>query len=142
MSKIISQEQRSKIMASIHRENTRPELLIRKLAHKMGYRFRLHKKNLPGSPDIVFPGLKKIILVHGCFWHRHECPSGRKIPSKNTTYWQRKFANNVARDQRILKELHNHGWKVFIIWECEILASSHELISKLIEEFLGPRFHV
>ena len=111
---------RSKIMASIRSKNTSPELRVRSIVHRLGYRFRLHSKKLPGSPDLVFPSRQKVIFVHGCFWHRHNCPVGRKVPLSHKSYWLSKFTRNKKRDARRAKELHKLGWKVLVIWECEI----------------------
>lgn len=111
---------RSRVMAAIRSRNTRPEKFVRSMAHRMGYRFRLHREDLPGSPDIVFPRLMAVILVHGCFWHRHACASGRKQPRSNSRYWARKFIRNKARDARNRQDLKRLGWRVLIVWECEV----------------------
>lgn len=110
----------SERMARIGKVNTRPELAVRKLAHALGYRFRLHRRDLPGTPDLVFPRLGKAILVHGCFWHRHTCKDGRKLPTGNHAYWLPKFTRNVARDVENLAGLRMLGWRVLTVWECEV----------------------
>src|SRR3990172_8269070 len=102
---VLTSEQRRKGMTSIRGKDTKPELVVRKLVHAMGFRYRLHMKDLPGKPDLVFPGLKKIIFVHGCFWHMHRCRYGRVKPKTNKEFWQTKRAGNAARDKRNQKAL-------------------------------------
>jgi DNA mismatch endonuclease (patch repair protein) len=102
------------------RKNTSPEIIIRSIIHRMGYRYALHKSNLPGHPDIVLVRHKKIIFVHGCFWHMHRCKYGRVIPATRTNFWQDKRSGNVIRDRRNLRKLRSSGWRVFIVWECHI----------------------
>jgi DNA mismatch endonuclease (patch repair protein) len=107
-------------MSRIRSANTGPELIVRKLLHRLGFRFRLHRKDLPGKPDIVLPGQKTVIFVHGCYWHRHSgCSSGSSMPTTNTSFWKKKFRENVERDQRVGQELEELGWKVIVVWECE-----------------------
>ena len=108
---------------------------MRKMIHGMGFRFRLHRKDLPGSPDIVLPRHKKAILVHGCFWHGHDCPAGRKTPKSNTGYWNLKLERNSLRDAENLAKLMALGWDVLILWECEI--SHREKMRRQLEQFLG-----
>lgn len=115
----VSIAKRSQIMAAIRSRDTKPEMKVRKLVHGLGYRFRLHQRNLPGCPDIVFSRLHMIINIHGCFWHAHSCQSHRKPPKQNAAYWSAKIARNVARDSRNLKELRRQGWKVLTVWECQ-----------------------
>ena len=112
-------EQRSRNMSAIKSKNTKPEITVRKLLHSMGYRFRLHKKDLPGSPDIVLPKYKTVIFVHGCFWHRHENCKYASTPKTRKEFWENKFNSNKKRDQKIQKEIIDLGWKFIIIWECE-----------------------
>ncbi|MCK9394507.1 MAG: very short patch repair endonuclease [Methylobacter sp.] len=107
-------------MTSISGKNTKPELIVRKLLYSLGYRYRLHYANLPGKPDLVFPGKRKVIFIHGCFWHRHDCKKGKSMPSKNPEFWQKKLADNVSRDNRNISELKKLGWEVLVIWECQI----------------------
>jgi DNA mismatch endonuclease (patch repair protein) len=111
---------RSAVMRAVKGQNTGPELKVRRAAHALGYRFRLHRKDLPGSPDLVFPRLKTVVFVHGCFWHGHDCARGARIPKTNTGYWRAKIARNVARDVRTAAELAALGWKVETLWECEL----------------------
>src|SRR5262245_38228575 len=110
----------SERMARITKTNTKPEKLVRSLAHGLGFRFRLHRKDLPGTPDLVFPRLRKVVFVHGCFWHRHTCKDGRKLPNGNHDYWGPKLARNVARDAQHVARLSELGWASLILWECEL----------------------
>jgi DNA mismatch endonuclease (patch repair protein) len=111
------------MMAGIRGKNTRPEMLVRQFLHDRGFRYRLHMKNLPGSPDIVLPKWRVAILVHGCFWHRHEGCRYATTPTSNVERWQTKFAENVARDRRNIADLITAGWRVLVLWECKIKAS-------------------
>ncbi|MGH9658918.1 MAG: very short patch repair endonuclease [Bryobacteraceae bacterium] len=110
---------RSGIMRRVRSEDTKPEMLVRRLVHSMGFRYRLHGKSLPGKPDLVFSVRCKAIFVHGCFWHGHKCEAG-ELPASNTEYWQAKRNRNVARDRRNLKSLARVGWRALVIWECEL----------------------
>jgi DNA mismatch endonuclease, patch repair protein len=107
-------------MSRIRAKNTRPEMVVRSLVHGLGYRFRLHRKDLPGRPDLVFPGLKKIVFVHGCFWHMHVCKYGRVVPATNPAFWSRKRTGNVERDRKTDRALRKAGWRVLTIWECQL----------------------
>jgi DNA mismatch endonuclease, patch repair protein len=114
--------QRSANMARIRSKDTSPEMAVRQLVHAMGYRFRLHRKDLPGKPDLVFPRWRAVIFVHGCFWHQHgaeKCLDGRK-PKSNTGYWSAKLDRNVARDAAAQQSLTDAGWTVLTVWECEV----------------------
>lgn len=106
-------------MARIGSKNTAPELIIRRMLHAMGYRFRLHRRDLPGKPDIVLPGRKKVIFVHGCFWHAHGCRIGRP-PKSRPEFWKPKLARNRARDLANIEALEREGWEVATVWQCEI----------------------
>lgn len=112
-------EQRSANMARIRSAHTKPEMIVRRMAHKLGFRFRLHRSELPGKPDLVFAGSKKIIFVHGCYWHGHGCKIGGTGAKSNKAYWKPKIAGNIARNKRHLTDLKRAGWKVLIVWECE-----------------------
>ena len=115
----ISPARRSENMRAIKSKNTAPEKRVRSVAHRLGLRFRLHRRDLPGSPDLIFPGRGIVLFVHGCFWHRHEnCPVAT-IPKTNTEYWSKKFRDNIKRDRENRKKLEESGWRVLIIWECE-----------------------
>ncbi|MBW8829751.1 MAG: DNA mismatch endonuclease Vsr [Burkholderiales bacterium] len=118
----IDPDRRSALMSRIRSKDTQPEIAVRSLLHRMGYRFRLHRKDLPGRPDIVLPRHRKAILVHGCFWHGHECPLGSK-PKSNQEYWGAKITVNRARDERNLLRLRDLGWSVLVLWECDIRRS-------------------
>jgi len=107
-------------MTRIRKSDTNPELAVRHVAHRLGYRYRLHRRDLPGTPDMVFPSLKKIVLVHGCFWHQHDCPMGKKQPAKRREYWIPKLARNQQRDVRNEAALRDLGFDVLVVWECEI----------------------
>src|SRR6202011_1003364 len=111
--------QRSANMRQIRSKNTTPELLLRRMLHRLGYRFRLHRRDLPGKPDLVFPSRRKVIFVHGCFWHMHNCRWGNVTPATNAEFWQTKRQANVHRDHQALQSLAAAGWKVFVVWECE-----------------------
>lgn len=107
-------------MARIRKVDTKPEIVVRQLAHRLGFRFRLHRRDLPGTPDLVFPARRKVILVHGCFWHQHRCKLGRRRPQTRQEYWGPKLDGNVARDREVRKQLAGLGWGVLVIWECEV----------------------
>ena len=123
-------EKRSSIMSSVRNKDTKPEIFIRSLLHKNGFRFRLHRKDLPGSPDIVLPKLKTVIFVHGCFWHGHDCAKGRR-PASNQEFWNEKLDKNLLRDSSNYDALNLLGWKVKIIWECETSLAPKKLIGEL-----------
>ncbi len=116
----VSKEKRSWNMSRIRAKNTRPEIFVRSLLHRTGYRFRLHVKSLPGKPDIVLPKYKTVIFVHGCFWHRHPNCKYAYTPKSRIDFWQRKFKQNVERHVSVTNELKKLGWRVIVVWECEI----------------------
>jgi DNA mismatch endonuclease (patch repair protein) len=120
-------------MSRVHSKNTQPELAVRRVVHGMGYRYRLHSKNLAGSPDLVLPRHKKLIFVHGCFWHRHACTAAT-LPKSNRVYWELKQNRNAARDRKNAQALRRSGWKVLIIWECEI--KNAERLQQRLQRFL------
>src|SRR5271166_3942702 len=122
-------------MQAVKSKDTAPELTVRRLAHGMGYRYRLHRKDLPGKPDMVFPGCRKVIFIHSCFWHGHECRRGNRIPEGNRDYWLKKIARNKERDQAAATALKALGWKVRIFWECEI--KDQDMVVKNLQRFLG-----
>ncbi|HPT73067.1 MAG TPA: DNA mismatch endonuclease Vsr [Candidatus Cloacimonadota bacterium] len=126
----ISEEQRSWNMSRIKSKNTKPEMVVRSLLHKMGFRFRLHVKDLPGKPDIVLPKYKTVIFVNGCFWHQHEGCKRATIPKSNQEYWLTKLDMNVQKDQQIQVALIEMKWKIMIVWECE-LKRLDEIMEKL-----------
>jgi len=110
-------------MSRIRDRDTKPEMIVRSLVHSLGYRFRLHKKELPGKPDLVFPRRRKIIFVHGCFFHMHDCRFGKAEPKTNSEAWRRKREGNVVRDANVLEKLHKLGWNTLVVWECEVRDS-------------------
>jgi DNA mismatch endonuclease (patch repair protein) len=113
-------ETRSRIMRKVRSENTGPEMKVRSLLHKIGFRFRLHRADLPGKPDIVLPCHRVALFVHGCFFHAHNCPRGRREPKANSEYWRLKRQRNEERDARSVASLMNSGWKPIVVWECEL----------------------
>lgn len=121
-------------MQAVKSEDTSPELGVRRFLHAQGYRYRLHKKDLPGSPDLVFVSQKKVIFVHGCFWHGHGCPRGKRVPKSNTEYWIQKIARNRRRDEAAKRLLEESGWSVLILWECELRDRNH--MSEALIKFL------
>lgn len=127
---IVDQQTRSRMMGRIRGKDTQPELAVRRIAHRLGYRFRLHRRDLPGSPDVVFPGRRKVIFVHGCYWHRHEGCRYCYSPKSNTEFWNAKFERNKERDQAVLSKLKENGWDPLVIWECES-ADPDELAARL-----------
>jgi DNA mismatch endonuclease (patch repair protein) len=114
----LTTEQRRACMQAVHSEDTTPEMIVRRLAHSMGYRYALHNKNLPGKPDLVFVSRRRIIFVHGCFWHKHNCRHGRISPATNSDYWNSKRQRNAERDREHIKVLRKGGWSVLVLWEC------------------------
>jgi DNA mismatch endonuclease (patch repair protein) len=116
----IERTKRSSIMRAVRGKNTRPEMIVRRAAHSLGLRFRLHAKGLPGRPDLVFPRWKTVVFVHGCFWHRHEGCRLASTPKSNVAFWQAKFRANVKRDGAIDRTLTNIGWRVIVLWQCQI----------------------
>lgn len=125
----IDKATRSRVMASVRSKDTKIEIRVRSVAHNMGYRFRLHRKDLPGTPDLVFPSRRIAMFVHGCFWHRHDCPHGQKRPASNVEYWESKIRRNIERDTKVQQELTDLGWKPVVIWECEV--NNEELPTRL-----------
>jgi DNA mismatch endonuclease (patch repair protein) len=122
---VFTAEQRSALMSRIRGKDTKPELTVRRLAHALGYRFRLHRRDLPGVPDLTFPGPRKVVFVHGCFWHQHpECRFAYK-PKSNLEFWKRKLAANTRRDANVLQKLREQGWSPLVIWECETSDLQH-----------------
>ena len=130
----LTKEKRSLNMSLIHSKDTKPEKAVRSELHKLGYRFRLHKKNLPGKPDIVLPKYNKLIFVHGCFWHNHRNCKKSGYPKSNINFWKEKIDKNVARDIKNIKKLKRYGWDVYIIWECET-ENELLLINKILKIF-------
>lgn len=131
---IVSKEKRSQMMAGVRSKNTKPELFIRKTLYALGFRYRLHGKNIPGKPDLVLKKYNALIFIHGCFWHGHDCHLF-KLPKTRTEFWQNKIRTNKERDDRIIQELTDKGWRIATIWECGLRGKRRmnpdELIEKL-----------
>ncbi|MGE3900043.1 MAG: very short patch repair endonuclease [Variibacter sp.] len=119
MADTVDHQRRSAIMARIGPRDTAPELAVRSMAHRMGFRYRLHRKDLPGRPDLVFAGQRLAVFVHGCFWHRHGGCANATMPKTRPEFWQNKLNGNVARDRRNCEQLERMGWRTLVIWECE-----------------------
>ena len=122
-------------MSLIRSKDSAAELAVRKMIHRMGYRFRLHRKDLPGTPDLVFPKLKKAVFVHGCFWHRHPGCKRASMPKTRRAFWNKKFEANVSRDRRVVRELRLAGWSVAIVWECQ--TKNETLVRRKLERLVG-----
>ncbi len=120
MTDVFSPEKRSSVMRQVKGQGTSPELKVRRILTGMGLRYRLHRKDLPGAPDIVLPGRKLAVFVHGCFWHGHDCARGARVPKQNRPYWTDKIGRNRARDERVCAELEGMGWTPVVVWECEL----------------------
>lgn len=131
---IMSKDARSSLMGRIRGKNTKPELIVRRVLWRLGYRYRINKRSLPGCPDIVLKGRKSVIFVHGCFWHRHSC--GRAYnPKTRPRFWHTKFQENLARDRRNLAALKAAGWRILVVWECEI--DRPQKLAARLKRFLG-----
>ena len=117
---VFSPEKRSEVMRTVKSADTKPEIALRKALFARGFRYRLHVKGLPGKPDLVFPKYCAAIFVHGCFWHGHDCARGARVPKSNRAYWTAKIARNKERDQKTVKALAHSGWRVYVVWECEL----------------------
>ncbi|WP_394063822.1 very short patch repair endonuclease [Alcaligenes sp. WGS1538] len=120
MTDTISISERSHVMSLVRAKNTRPEMQVRRLVYSAGYRYRLHEAKLPGKPDLVFAGRRKVIFVHGCFWHRHESCTLARMPKSNQDFWAAKLEGNKTRDANNYRKLHEMGWEVMVVWECEL----------------------
>ena len=130
---IWSIEKRSAVMARIRGRDTKPELIVRSLLHRSGVRFSLRRKDLPGKPDIVLPKHGAVIFVHGCFWHRHKGCKVATMPKSHEAFWRAKFEANVARDRRHLRDLKKAGWKVLVVWECEVMRDPFAVLAKVLK---------
>lgn len=124
----LTPEKRSWNMSRIRSKDTKPEITVRKWLYNNGYRYRIHYEKIPGKPDIVFPGKKTVIFIHGCFWHRHPGCKYAYTPKSNINRWQKKFDDNVKRDRTVRKQLENLGWKIIVIWECQVKDESYKEI--------------
>jgi DNA mismatch endonuclease, patch repair protein len=135
MADTVDQSIRSQIMASVRQKHTKPELIVRRCLHRLGFRFRVQRRDLPGSPDVVLPKHRTAIFVHGCFWHQHKgCKKARK-PTSNTDYWDNKFKDNVRRDKKKIAKLKKLGWNAVVIWECE--TKDQTKLERLLYELIG-----
>ena len=123
-------------MRAVKSKDTKPELVVRKIVHSLGYRYRLHRNDLPGQPDIVLPAKGKVIFVNGCFWHGHACKRGARQPKNNADYWKTKIARNVVRDKQNLEALTNSGWQCLTVWECEISVKKRPALVSYLAAFL------
>lgn len=130
----MTKAQRSAAMSRIRGKNTKPELVVRRLAHALGYRFRLHRRDLPGAPDLTFPRRRTVVFVHGCFWHRHPGCRFAYVPKENAEFWRNKFEANIRRDRRALRELREEGWDALVLWECEL--SDAQLLKRRLKSHL------
>ena len=135
MPDIFAPEKRHEIMQNVKTKNTAPEIKLRSLLHKNGLRFRVNRKDLPGKPDIVLPKYRAVIFVHGCFWHGHDCPRGQR-PQTNADFWNQKIDRNVIRDKSDVSLLESLGWRVLIVWECEIKKKNEAVLLSRVKEFL------
>jgi len=127
---------RRRTMQAVQSKNTQPELLVRRLVHGLGYRYRLHRRDLPGNPDLVFPSRRKVIFVHGCFWHGHHCGRGARVPRANQAYWVAKIQKNQDRGRNATKALAQDGWGALVLWECELRNEGK--LREMVVSFLGP----
>lgn len=134
MTDVFTKNRRSWIMSRVKGRDTKPEILVRSVVHRMGYRFRVHRLDLPGKPDIVLPRHSKVIFVHGCFWHGHNKCKRAKRPTTNKKFWTKKLDRNVERDKRFRRKLGSMGWKVLVVWECE--TRKPEKLLRILERFL------
>jgi DNA mismatch endonuclease, patch repair protein len=133
----LSPKERSEVMARVRSKNSRPEMLVRKLVFSLGYRYRLHDNRLPGRPDLVFRSRRKVIFVHGCFWHRHSRCALARMPKSRLDFWRPKLEGNKVRDRRNHRALTRGGWRVLTIWECQ--TSEPERLRKIIRRFLDAK---
>lgn len=134
MTDMFTPERRSEIMARIKSVDTNPEMRLRQIIHALGYRFRLHRRDLPGNPDIVLPSYHAAIMMHGCFWHGHTCKDGRR-PESNSAYWEKKLDRNIERDRRNASALRRLGWRCMVVWECQL--KNQDRIARRVERFLA-----
>lgn len=132
----LTPEERSERMALVRAKDTKPELRVRKLLRSLGYRFGVYARDLPGCPDLVFRSRRKVIFVHGCFWHRHKCPLGNRMPKTKVAFWRRKLEGNKERDRAIRRRLAKCGWSVLVIWECQTTQTKIDRLSLRAVHFL------
>jgi len=133
MADIVDSETRSRMMARVRSKNTKPEILIRKGLHARGFRYRLHKKGLPGKPDLVFPKYRAVIFVNGCFWHGHGCPLF-SWPATRADFWKDKIEKNRTRDHVAIRQLHEHGWRTLVVWECALRGPGRKPMNEILDD--------
>jgi len=133
--------ERSHRMSLVRGKDTGPEILVRRIVHSLGYRYRMHVHELPGCPDLVFPGRQCIILIHGCFWHQHKCKMGNRMPKSRINFWRTKLEANKRRDAKQRRSLRSLGWRILTIWECQLSPRKVEKLGERLIEFLGLRPH-
>ena len=131
----LSPEERSRIMALVRSKNTKPEMVVRRLVHRLGYRYRLHRHDLPGTPDLTFPSRHAVIFINGCFWHRHKCPNGQRLPKSRKKWWREKLESNRKRDHAQQCKLRRMGWRVMVVWACQL--KKPDIVERRIKRFLG-----
>lgn len=131
MTDTLTKKQRSKMMSKVRSRDTKPEWILRCGLHRLGFRFRLKNKYLPGNPDLTFPKFNAAVFVHGCYWHRHPECKDASTPKSNVDFWEKKFIENVERDRRFVRELKNLGWRVLVVWECELTKKTVETINRV-----------
>lgn len=131
MTDILTKKQRSKLMSKVRSRDTKPEWILRCGLHRFGFRYRLKNSHLPGSPDLVFPKFHAVVFVHGCYWHRHPGCKDASTPKSNVDFWEKKFTENVERDRRIILQLENLGWRILVVWECELTKKAVETILRV-----------
>ncbi|MGE4489356.1 MAG: very short patch repair endonuclease [Kiritimatiellales bacterium] len=136
----LTPRERSELMSRIHGKNTKPEIFVRSMLHRKGYRFSLHRKDLPGKPDIVLRKYRSVIFVHGCFWHRHKGCKNATEPKTNIEFWQKKFERNVFNDQKHARELRRLGWHVITVWECQL--KKPDRVFRRLEKALAENKHL
>lgn len=130
----LTREERSERMRRVRSRDTKPEMALRRVVWALGYRYRKNRRDVIGQPDIAFIARRRAIFLHGCFWHRHDCPSGRRAPKSRNGFWEAKFTKNVSRDARVRQDLKATGWRVLVIWECEIRDASR--VARRVRKFL------
>ncbi|MFC2156512.1 very short patch repair endonuclease [Acidobacteriota bacterium] len=130
MNDVLTPDQRKYCMSQVRSKNTKPEMLVRSVLHREGFRFKLHVKDLPGHPDIVLPRFKTVVFVNGCFWHGHSCPNA-KLPTSNMEFWKEKIEKNIKRDKKNIKELKKTRWNVRVLWDCDIQSHINTLLKYL-----------
>ena len=131
MADTLSKTQRSKLMSTVRSRDTKPEWILRCGLHRIGFRYRLENSHLPGNPDLVFPKYSSAVFVHGCYWHRHPGCKNASIPKTNVAFWKKKFSENMARDRRNIHALETSGWRVLVVWECELIRKTVETIHRV-----------